>query len=524
MADGLARSSHQLAVISHISKTAMAQCFLNQVPLLILDFTIRKETEHRPVTERTISKKVYTASTHQELFDHLKSAIHLCFIPPLGPVVVKIPTNLYLNEGAYCPDWKKPDELHLINLSQLEKIESQLNTSSSVGLYLGQGAIMDQDHLIELADRLDALVFSTISAKGVFPEDHPRFAWNVIGQRAPKNIQKLTSPIDCWLVIGTQFSDVPTTSFNFNSTQKLIHVDIDRNVFHHRYPAHLTLECLAEVFVSTINVRKKLKIRSNNRERLFSLYHAHKEIIEYQSSKKELVQGEKNPTILPFDFIQAITNSFPATTIFITDSNKETLLAMEHLRLSLPKHFLSPTNLSGMGYAIEVAIGAKLANPDKTVVALVGDSTNLESGIELLATKAKQLGIIIFLLPDIKIAAIEQFKKYAFNSEISTELAPFDFRVYSQTFGLEYCGLNPNDDLTHLVQWAKNTAQKNVSVLVDVPLDYSKESFFNLGEAQTNFRGFSWKKRLNLVNRFFYQITKTYFQLESKHKETANVE
>ena len=117
-------------------------------------------------------------------------------------MVVKIPTNLYLNEGAYCPDWKKPDELHLINLSQLEKIESQLNTSSSVGLYLGQGAIMDQDHLIELADRLDALVFSTISAKGVFPEDHPRFAWNVIGQRAPKNIQKLTSPIDCWLVIG----------------------------------------------------------------------------------------------------------------------------------------------------------------------------------------------------------------------------------------------------------------------------------------------------------------------------------
>lgn len=511
MADGVWRASGEMACINLVpaagltnAMSGIAEAYLDQIPMLVLSCGIRQDTgasyqlHHvdQVAIAKPVCKGVFTPKTHAEIYPLLRQACQMARRAPCGPVMVEIPVNLYLfkenlDEEKFQFQFSiSEQEIDPVVFKQIVEI---LNASRSVGIYVGLGALGARDGLIDLAEILDAIVFTTISGKGVFPEDHPRWAWMTLGRAAPPEIQKLEGGLDCLLAIGCRFSEVATASYGLTPPKNLIHVDIDPSVFNRNFKATCCLQADAKGFVDELN--RTLSPREKNGQRISDLGTAHEKIRQDQRRFKSL------DGVTPSKLIYTFEKIFGPETIYVTDSGNGTFVAMELLRLRHARSFLGPIDYSCMGYSVPASIGAKLARPDRPVVGLNGDGAFLMTGLELMTAKAQGIGVVSCVLRDGELSQIAQFQRTSFNRTVDTRLSPLNFHALAQAIGLDYIKIQNDDGLETGITEAYQLSQEGRPVLLEAAIDYSNPTYFTKGVVKTNFLRFGWKDRIRLVSR-----------------------
>src|SRR5664280_3527944 len=93
---------------------------------------------------------------------------------------------------------------------------------------------------------------------------------------------------------------------------------------------------------------------------------------------------------------------------------------------------------SCMGYSVPAAIGAKLANPGRDVVALAGDGALLMTGLELLTAAAYGAGVVTVVLRDGELAQIAQFQRTTLNRAPCSTIAPYSVQALAAATNCEY--------------------------------------------------------------------------------------
>lgn len=514
MADGLARSAGGFGVVNVVpgaglthALSGIAEAYMDQVPLLVLGCGIRRDTGaayqlhdvDQCAIAQPVCKKVFLPRTHKELYHAIKEACFLAKRPPCGPTFVEVPANLYFfKENLEEDDFKfqNPGPHTMPQQEVVDQIVKQLNESQNIAFYVGMGAAHCQKELIELAEYLDALVYTTISGKGVFPENHVRWVWNTMGNALPKEMKALEKDLDCLVAIGCRFGEVATASYGFKPPKNLIHIDVDASVFNKNYPASLTLEADAKEALQAIQGHRDLKEQLTKTLRLNELAHAHHDIREQQA------RSSKNPErVSMHQLLNAFQNEFGDQTIFVTDSGNGCFYAMEELRLKLPRHFLGPIDYSCMGYSVPAAIGAKMGHPDKPVVALVGDGAFLMTGMELVTAKANGVGAVFCILNDGELSQIAQFQRKSLNRETLTQLNPISYEALAQATGVEYLCLENSSQIPEVLRKAHELSKEHLPILLEAKVDYESTTFFSKGVVKTNFLRFPWKDRVRLAGR-----------------------
>jgi len=532
MGNGAALASGQLACINLVpsaglthAMSGIAEAYLDQVPLLVLTCGLRQDTGNayqlhavdQVAIAKPVCKKVFEVRKHEEIISAIQEACRIAMTPPYGPTLVEIPVNLYLflpkndlyqipsgktgpaslwlSEGP-CPQGRDEGE------DSRDKIISLLNSSQSIGLYIGQGAYEAREEIKILADKLDAIVFTTISGKGIFPENDPRWGWVTLGNAAPSAINKLAQP-DCWLAIGCRFGEVATGSYGFGELKNLIHIDIDSEVFNKNYQAKLTWQSDAKDAVIQLLNEPALQTKEKNPKKLQSLAEAHHHIRELQKRDQKNTQNNNPPQgISPSLLFSSLQKNLPADTIYVADSGNGTFLAMEHLRLTQPRSFMGPVDYSCMGYSVPAAIGAKLACPNRFVVSLAGDGAFLMTGLELLTAVHEGTGLLVILLHDGELSQIAQFQRQSLIRAPLTQIAGYDAVQLAESLGVKGLRVTSNSELENKLSEAIALCYQSHPVLLDVAIDYSTPSFFTQGVIKTNFLRFPFKDRLRLAGRF----------------------
>lgn len=513
MADGAYRSDTQLCALNLVpgaglthALSGIAECYMDQIPVLVLLCEPRHDVNFKYQLHQidqchmveSVAKKVYRPKTHEDLFYDVRNAARFARQSPGGPTVVAIPAELYFKSGPVHTRSNDllPPPLLGIHEGRFEAITRELNQAKNIGIYVGLGARSASKELAALADKLDAIVFTSISGKGVFDETNPRFAWNTMGRALPKQIQKIDANIDCLLAIGCRFGEVATASYGFSPPDTFIHVDIDPSVFNKNFKASLTLQADSLDFVERLLRGSTLIEHQPCPLKLNDLAKAHKAITKEQISHRDKVKG-----VIPADLYTAMQNQFDDDTVYGCDSGNGTFMAMESLRLKTPNSFLSPVDFSCMGYCIPAVIGAKLASPKKTVVATVGDGAFLMTGLEMKTAVTAELGILFCVLNDGKLSQISQFQKKALNSEAKTSLNCLNFEFLAKAVGMDYLAVNDHNMLPDILKKAHNIIKEGRPLLLDVSTDYSEPSYFTRGVLKTNFNRLEWKHRLQMGSR-----------------------
>ena len=169
--------------------------------------------------------------------------------------------------------------------------------------------------------------------------------------------------------------------------------------------------------------------------------------------------------------------------IYTTDSGNGTFLAMEHLRLDEPGPFLAPVDFSCMGYAVPAAIGAKLANPDRDVVALAGDGAFLMTGLELLTAArptAPRRSCACCATANWRRSPSSSARPW--RTPRNSVLPPYDVEAFAQTVGAGVRAVPARRRARGRARARPSPSRaRGRPVIVDVAIDYSRKTYFTRG-------------------------------------------
>jgi acetolactate synthase I/II/III large subunit len=510
MADGVSRSTGLVGVANLVpgaglthALSGIAEAYLDGIPLVVLACGIRGDTGKayqlhdidQLALVRPVTKAARRVESPDAIYTSVRAAFALARAAPAGPVVVEIPAEYYLlRHEASEPRFEQPPRaLNAPDAESARRAVELLRSAQRPLIYAGYGTRDATAALRQLAETLVAPVATTIQGKGVFPEHHPLFLWNGLGASAPSFVREIAKKSDTMLAVGCRFGEVGTASYGFTPPAALIHVDVAAEVFNRNFPAAVTIAADAGAALTVLN--GQLRPRAPDAELEAAIASGHEEVRRHW--RRQQSKDRVSPALL-FDTLQALAGP---DAIFVTDSGNGTFLAMEHLRLDAPGRFLAPVDYSCMGYSVPAAIGAKLANPGRSVVALAGDGALLMTGLELLTAAAYRAGVVVCVLRDGELAQIAQFQRTAFNRATASVLHPFEVEALARTTGCRYLKVADDGMLHSALEHAFNFARGGMPVMVEVAIDYSHKTYFTRGVVATNFWRLPWRERLRMLAR-----------------------
>ncbi len=508
MADAVSRSSAGVGVLNVVpgagvshAISGIAEAFMDTVPLVVLAAGIRDDTGRayqlhaidQMAMLEPITKAVFKIEAPGELYSTVRRAFEIARDGAPGPVAVEIPANYFLltqnipeltYEGG-------GDAAPVPTDSALQEAARLLNAAKQPAIYAGYGAAAAGPALAAVAERLGAPVTTTIQGKGVLAEDHALWLWPGFGRQAPPFVRSIMGRADVLLAIGCRFGEVATASYGLEMPGKLIHVDIESEVFNKNYPADLAIEADAGAFLEALLGRLG-------------------EARESASLKTEIAAGhqalaatrakQQSQRVSPAVLFAALEAAAPQA-LYTSDSGNGTFLAMEHLRLDAPGRLLAPVDYSCMGYAVPAAIGAKFANPERDVIALAGDGALLMTGLELLTAAASGLAPLVLVLRDGELAQISQFQRITLNSDTCSVLPDYSVEAFAAACNCEYLALEQDAQTAEVLAQGLEVVRAGRPVMVEVAIDYSHKTFFTKGAITTNFWRLPWGDRLRLLGR-----------------------
>jgi len=510
MADGLARSTGEVGVLNLVpgaglthALSGIAEAFMDNVPLMVLSCGIRSDSGRtyqlhaidQLAVARPVTKTALRVERPEELYATVRRAFALARAGTPGPVVVEVPAELYLLQhdfGAPPPEIPQPPSPPL-DAGPIRRAAELLASAKRPLIYAGFGARAATAPLRELAERLNAPVATTITGKGVFPEMHPLFLWNGLGKIAPPFVREIGERCDAMLAVGCRFSEVGTGSWGFTPPERLVHVDVDPEVFRRNFPAAVAIEADAGAALAALSAALPTRPRDAALEA--AIARGHTEV------REEWRRHASADRVTPNALFEALQKQCRADAIYVADSGNGTFLAMEHLRLEAPGRFLAPVDYSCMGYAVPAAIGAKLAAPSRDVVALAGDGALLMTGLELLTAAAYRAGVVVLVLRDEELAQIAQFQRTTMNRAAASVLHPYRVEAFAAATNCAYLRIGRDAEIEATLTQVLEQARAGQPVMVEVAIDYSRKTYFTRGVVATTFWRLPWGDRLRLLAR-----------------------
>ena len=534
MADALSRSSrsspnnpnlpNNIGAIIIVTGTGLTrsisgigEAFLAGVPMLI----IAGSTDHQDSIDpqqllKPLTKQQFKITEQQEIVETLFNAYSIATSDKPGPVFIDIPLSIQITsadiDGAVNnKTWAishSTTNLSAANQEELKYSDADISRAAKYlleadhpGILVGWGAVDEQPELIALAEQIGAPVSTTLSGISSFPAKHPLHAGMIFGPAAVPSAQNAFENCDCLLAIGTSFSQIDTANGSLIPPKKLIHIDSDKQVFNRVYPAVQTLcgdpkQTLTNLLYKLQEQQEEQQKQAPQSEQLCAAIATDKAAFKeewHSHNSKERV----NPAIF-FDKLDAAINE---DAIIITDDGNHTFLAAELMPINNPRGFISPSSFNAMGYSVPAVNAAKLANPDKQVIGIVGDGAMLMSGMEALTAVREKLGTIYIIFNDGQLSRISHSQEITYNQKTRTQLGSVNWGAFAESIECGYFVIKNNKDIDTALRRALETSAHSHPVFIDVTIDYSKRSNYAQGVEKATLAGFSGRDKLRLVSR-----------------------
>ncbi len=278
---------------------------------------------------------------------------------------------------------------------------------------------------------------TTTSARGILSEDHP---WVIPFDRGSSDaLNELIASCDLVLALGCKFSHNGAHGFRLKlPKERLIHIDSSADVLGANYAASMTLLADAPWLVRTLLEQQSApsgRIASAWTEEQIATW-KRRAFERYHTNWEPKVRGLEPPTIE--EFFAALRRAMPDESCLVLDSGLHQMLARRHFRVRSPRSFLLPTDLQAMGFALPAAIGARIARPERPVVALLGDGGFAISGLELLTAVRERVRLTVIVFNDGHFGLIRKQQLGATRHAYGTELHNPDFRQIAEAAGARY--------------------------------------------------------------------------------------
>ena len=389
MADAVSRTTDHIgtlvvvpaAGVTH-AMSGIGEAFLDGIPMLVITGGVRRDSgksyqlhqvDHKKLVGGVV-KEVFLAQHHRDIINVIYEAYEVATSGTPGPVFVEIPSNLLLFQDTVddMPAYEPSTHKRPLDVMHIKQAASMLKQARNPGLYLGWGAVHCVDQSIQLAERLNMPVSTTLQGLSSFPASHPLHTGMGFGQSAVPAAQKAFANCDCLLAAGARFSELATASYGLPVPENLIHIDINGEVFDRNYPSKVSIQGdTKDIFEALIKELGNQEISNDNSQIKDQI------ALDKASYQKEWANLPEKNLVSPHRFFQALEKRLSKSAYVAVDDGNHTFLTMELFPIDQARHFISPSDFNCMGYCIPAAIATKLCHPDNQVIGIVGDGAFL---------------------------------------------------------------------------------------------------------------------------------------------------
>lgn len=494
------------AGVTH-AMSGIGEAYLDGIPLLVITGGPRTDVKfgyqlHGIDQQRLVDgivKRSWKIAEHREIVPVIFEAYRTAVGGVPGPVLVEIPVNLQLfsEHVEEVPVFSPPVPEPVNCVRELEAAADMLCNAKSPGIFVGWGAVDVTAEVQKIAEILGAPVSTTLQGLSAFPGNHPLHTGMGFSRAAVPAAENAFAHCDCLLAIGVSFGEIPTGSFGCPVPENLIHVDISPQAIGRNFPARVALVGDSRLIVPQLLARLESRAPDCRQRRARVEAGIARDKAVYREEWRSLKTERVNPAL----FFAELRRQLNDDAIMTVDDGNHTFLAAELYEVRCPRTFISPTDFNSMGYAVPAAVGAKLANPERQVVSIVGDGAFLMTGLETITAVNLGLHIVYFVFNDGELSQISQGQEIPYNRKSCTTLGDLRLKGIADAVGARYVGIENDAGVAAGISESLAPAEKKQPVIVDVRIDYSKRTRFTQGVVKTAMQSFPFRDKARFVLR-----------------------
>ncbi|MBD2098595.1 thiamine pyrophosphate-binding protein [Trichocoleus sp. FACHB-591] len=356
-------------------------------------------------------------------------------------------------------------------------------------IFLGNGcrrAFGDQERslLLNFVERYGIPVMTTADAKGVFPENHPlslrvygfsSCLWAQYYLDSQRMEEPEAPPYDALLVMASSLNDLATNKWHpmLVPNGPLIQIDLDQSAIARAF--HVALGIVGEVGAAVHELSQMSSNYAPNTEEVA----ARKAWIARIKNKHppfyqpEWYESTQKP-IQPAAVVRVMQEVLPKDAIVMLDAGNCVGWGIHYLVVDPPMQCHSSLAMGPMGFGVGAIVGAKIAAPERTCVALVGDGAFMMQGAEVSTAKQYGVGAIWIVLYDNDLNMVSQGQENFFPDAHSPgiwselyQLGQPNLISYAKGLGAEAHGVKTPEDLEQTLKTAiDHAAQGKPQVII----------------------------------------------------------
>lgn len=499
MADGYARSTGDVGVVLVTSGpgatnaiTGIATAYMDSVPMVVLSGQVASSLIGNDAFQecdmvgisRPIVKHSFLIKSAEEIPETIKKAFYIAASGRPGPVVIDFPKDTVNPALKFA--YRYPENVSLRSYNptlqghkgQIKKALTKLVSAKKPVFYIGGGAINANcsAELIELAEKLQLPVVSTLMGLGAFPETHKQSV-GMLGMHGTYEANKVMHNSDVIFAVGVRFDDRTTNNLEkYCPNATVIQIDVDPTSISKTVNADIPIVGDAKLTLKQMLGQLEQASAKQDSQALTAWW---KDIEQWRS--KQCLRYETSQTkVKPQQAIEIIYRLTKGEAYVTSDVGQHQMFAALYYPFDKPRHWINSGGLGTMGFGLPAALGVKLAHPKSTVVCVTGDGS-IQMNIQELSTALQYgLPVLVLNLNNGFLGMVKQWQDMIYqgrHSQSYMQSLP-DFIKLAQAYGHVGISISTPDELEEKLKQALVEVNENQRlVFVDVNIDETEHVY-----------------------------------------------
>ncbi len=479
-ASGLARVSGKVGVCAVTSGpgatnviTGIATAFADSIPLVCITGQVNSELLGSDVFQEaditgaveSFVKYSYLVKNVSDIPRIFKEAFHIANTGRKGPVLIDVPIDI---QNAEIKKFAYPETISMRtykptvkgNMAQIKKVVAELEKSNRPIICAGGGVLLSdgEKELRRFAEKHQIPVVSTMMGIGVMPTRHPLY-FGMVGNNGKPYANRAMNESDLLIMVGARVADRAVSQPDLITENKvLIHIDVDPAEIGKNVGPTIPLvgdakHIFADLLAQEFGCEHKEWINSLN---------------EYKT--KMAPKRKPNPNYVdPAAFITMMSEKMQDDGIYVADVGQNQIWSCGY-HIVKDGRFLTSGGMGTMGYSIPAAMGAKLADKSKQVIAVCGDGSFQMSMMELATMRQHDIPVKIVVLKNNYLGMVREYQHYTYKdhySVVDLSGSP-DLEKLSAAYDMKFLRL---ENMNRADEILDEFLEKDESVLLECLID-----------------------------------------------------
>lgn len=466
-AEGFARSTGKVGVCIATSGpgatnlvTGIADAMIDSTPVVCITGQVASPLLGTDAFQETDVVGIVTPVTKwdiqitdaNEIADAFAKAFYIAKSGRPGPVVIDITKDAQFQQIEFnyekCSKIRSYFPKPKIDLEKIEQAASIINESKKPFLIFGQGVILGQaeEELKIFVEKSGIPSAWTLLGLSSLPNNHP-LNFGMLGMHGNLAPNKLTNECDVLIAVGMRFDDRVTGDVKRYARQaKIIHIELDQAEINKIIKTDVAIHADAKEALPLLSNLVKYKDYSewiNEFEKLRNL--------EYEKIMKQDLYPTENGLKMS-EVIRLLSEKTKGEAIVVSDVGQHQMVTARYFNHKNTRSSITSGGLGTMGFCLPAAVGAKLGNPEKQVIAIIGDGGFQMTIQELGTILQTNVAVKVVILNNEFLGMVRQWQQLFFDKRYSqTEMINPDFVKIASGYGIDAQKVTKREELNSAI-------------------------------------------------------------------------